>query len=410
MPNSFYGLGIAPGLLDALDKLKFTVPTPIQHKAIPIAIEGQDIIGIAQTGTGKTLAFGIPMIQRLAQQLGRGLILVPTRELAIQVNEALSKLTSTVKMRTSVLIGGDSMYAQIQSLRANPRILIATPGRLIDHITQHHVRLDDVVILVLDEADRMLDMGFAPQINRILELIPKDDRQTMLFSATIPASIVQIAAAHMHLPVRTEIAPTGTAAERVSQELFVVGRDLKGRLLGELLKQYHGSVLLFVRTKRGAQRVAGLLRAAGHPAAEIHANRSLSQRKEALAGFKSGRYRILVATDIAARGIDVTGIELVINFDLPDEPENYVHRIGRTGRAGREGHAITFATPEQGDDVRNIEKIIRTTIPLASHPHVPASRFAAGSPSRSGPSHGGHGSGHGQSSHRGRNQRRRRFH
>ena len=377
MPDTFYGLGIAPGLLDALDKLKFTVPTPIQHKAIPIAVEGKDIIGIAQTGTGKTLAFGIPMIQRLAQQLGRGLVLVPTRELAIQVNEALAKLTPTFKMRSAVLIGGESIYGQVQALRQNPRIIIATPGRLIDHIGQHHTRLDDVVILVLDEADRMLDMGFAPQIERILELIPRE-RQTMLFSATIPSSIIQIAAAYMHLPVRTEIAPTGTAAEGVSQELFIMGKDLKGRLLNELLKQYHGSVLLFVRTKRGAQRVTGGLRAAGHPAAEIHANRTLSQRKEALAGFKSGRYRILVATDIAARGIDVTGIELVINFDLPDDPENYVHRIGRTGRAGRAGHAITFATPEQGHDVRSIEKVMRATIPLASHPRVPSARFAAG--------------------------------
>jgi ATP-dependent RNA helicase RhlE len=224
----------------------------------------------------------------------------------------------------------------------------------------------------------MLDMGFAPQIDRILRLIPKD-RQTMLFSATIPASIVKIAAAHMRLPVRTEIAPTGTTAERVSQELFVVSKEKKGQLLKELLKRYTASVLLFVRTKRGAQRVTRDLRAAGHSAGEIHANRSLSQRKEALAGFKSGKYRILVATDIAARGIDVTGIELVVNFDLPDDPENYVHRIGRTGRAGREGHAITFATPDQGKDVQGIEKIIRTSIPVAQHPTLPAERFSSSS-------------------------------
>ncbi len=379
--NSFYGLGIAPGLLEVIDGLKFKTPTPIQHKAIPIGISGKDIIGIAQTGTGKTLAFGIPMIQRLAQTQGRGLVLAPTRELAIQINETFLKLAPAFKMKTAVLIGGESMLTQILALRSDPRILIATPGRLLDFTSQGRTRLDDVAILVLDEADRMLDMGFAPQIDRILRLIPRE-RQTMLFSATMPASILQIAANHMHLPVRTEIAPTGTAAEKVSQELFVVSRDRKGRLLGELLKQYAGSVLLFVRTKRAARQAAYLLKNMGHAAAEIHADRSLEQRKEALQGFKSGKYRILVATDIAARGIDVTGIELVLNYDLPDDPENYVHRIGRTGRAGREGHAITFATPDQGADVKNIEKIIRTSIPLASHPRIPAERFSSFSSSR----------------------------
>ena len=381
--NNFYGLGIAPGLLQVLDTLKFVVPTPIQHKAIPIAITGQDIIGIAQTGTGKTLAFGIPMIQRLAKERGRGLVLVPTRELAIQVNETIVKLAPAFGMKTAVLIGGEPLPPQIAALRANPRILIATPGRLIDHIGQHNIRIDDVIILVLDEADRMLDMGFLPQIDRILKLIPKDYRQTMLFSASIPSDIVKIASQHMHLPVRTEIAPSGTAAELVSQEMFIVKRDLKGKLLDELLKQYTGSVLLFVRTKIGARKVARILRNMGHAAAEIHADRTLGQRKEALNGFKSGRYRILVATDIAARGIDVTGIELVINYDLPDDPENYVHRIGRTGRAGQEGHAITLATPDQGRDVLDIEKIMRTTIPLSEHPRIPAERFS----SAPGPSH-----------------------
>ncbi len=373
--NSFYGLGIAPGLLQALDALRFTVPTPIQQKAIPIAIEGKDVIGIAQTGTGKTLAFGVPMIQRLAQKKGKGLVLAPTRELALQIQETFAKLAPSFKMRSAVIIGGESMGRQVQALRSSPRILIATPGRLLDHLEHRNVRLDDVSILVLDEADRMLDMGFAPQINRILPLVPRD-RQTMLFSATMPAGIVKIAAAHMRLPVRTEIAPSGTAAEGVSQELFVVHKEKKGGLLNDLLKRYTGSVLLFVRTKRGAKKVTVLLRAMGHPAAEIHANRNLSQRKEALAGFKAGKYRILVATDIAARGIDVTGIELVLNYDLPDDPGNYVHRIGRTGRAGREGHAITFATPEQRTDVQSIEKIIRTSIPLARHAGLPAASFA----------------------------------
>jgi len=405
--QSFYGLGIAPGLLEAIDTMGFTVPTPIQHKAIPIAIEGKDVIGIAQTGTGKTIAFGIPLIQRLAQQKGTGLVLVPTRELALQVNDILKKFTPAFAMATAVLIGGESMVTQIQALRKNPRILVATPGRLIDHLQQRRVRLDTVCVLVLDEADRMLDMGFAPQIEQILRLIPRD-RQTMLFSATMPGKILSIASSHMRLPVRTEIAPTGTMAAGISQEIFIVKKDLKGTLLEELLGKYTGTVLLFSRTKRGASKVTKFIRNLGHTAAEIHANRSLAQRKEALGGFKSGKYRILVATDIAARGIDVTGIELVINFDLPDDPENYVHRIGRTGRAGQEGHAISLATPEQGSDVRSIEKIIRTTIPVSEHPSIPSERFhhfprAAVSPGRR-PEYQQAKSGHPSQHHRRRNR------
>ncbi|MEI6634595.1 MAG: DEAD/DEAH box helicase [Chlamydiota bacterium] len=372
--KSFYGFGIAPGLLEILESFKFTVPTPIQEKAIPIAIGGKDVIGVAQTGTGKTLAFGIPMIQRLAQGKGRGLVLVPTRELAIQVNESLVKLAHSFKIKTVVVIGGESMFNQVKRLRENPRIIIATPGRLNDHLRQRQVKLNDVRILVLDEADRMLDMGFLPQIESILKVIPRE-RQTMLFSATMQPSVLKIASSYMKLPVRTEIAPSGTAAEHVTQEIFVVKKDLKGELLGQLLKQYTGSVLLFVRTKRSAVRVAKMLRSMGHAAAEIHADRSQSQRKEALRGFKTGQYRILVATDIAARGIDVLAIELVINYDLPDDTGNYVHRIGRTGRAGKKGHAITLATPDQGRDVKDIEKFIRAVIPVSEHPGVPGERF-----------------------------------
>jgi ATP-dependent RNA helicase RhlE len=373
--NSFYGLGIAPRLLDKIDAMGYTMATPIQLKAMPIAMDGKDIIGIAQTGTGKTLAFGLPMIQRLAKKKGKGLVLAPTRELAIQTRDALKPFTLALHMRSAVLIGGESMARQVASLKRHPHIMVATPGRLIDLLGRRHLRLDDVHVLVLDEADRMLDMGFAPQIEQILRLIPRD-RQTMLFSATMPTEIVKIASAHMRLPVHIEIAPSGTAAEGVSHEVFVVEKSSKGLLLERLLERYRGPVLLFTRTKRRARQVARSLRKARKAAVEIHSDRSLAQRKEALNGFKSGKYRILVATDIAARGIDVHGIELVINYDLPDDPGSYVHRIGRTGRAGMEGRAISLATPDQETDVRGIEKLIKMSISLSEHPEIPAKSFS----------------------------------
>jgi ATP-dependent RNA helicase RhlE len=372
---TFYGLGIAPKLLEVIQKMNFKTPTPIQHKAIPIAIDGKDLIGVAQTGTGKTLSFALPMVQRLAQQKGQGLVLVPTRELAMQVDETFLKLAPAFGMHTSVIIGGASMDEQMRSLRRSPRIIIATPGRLIDHVTtRHSMKLDQVSILVLDEADRMLDMGFAPQINEILRYLPKE-RQTMLFSATIPGEIVSLAARHMKLPVNVEVAPSGTAAENVTQELYIIRREEKLTLLNKVLNQYRGSVLLFTRTKHGARKLTRDIKRMNHSAAEIHSDKSLSQRKAALEGFKRGRYRVLIATDIASRGIDVKGIELVINYDLPDDAENYVHRIGRTGRAGMEGRAISFATPDQFETVGAIQKIIRTDIPVAQHPEVQAESF-----------------------------------
>ncbi len=372
---SFYGLGIAPKILDILERIKFKVPTPIQFKALPLAIEGKDVVGIAQTGTGKTHAFAIPMVQRLAQRKGVGLVLAPTRELAIQIDEAIQGIAHPFGIKTACLIGGAPMHPQTQALRKNPRIVIATPGRLIDHIGQWNFLPAEVAMLVLDEADRMLDMGFAPQITKILRFLPKD-RQTMLFSATIPKEIMQIAAAYMKLPVSVEIAPSGTTAELVTQELFIVKKEAKLRLLSKILAQYHGSVLLFSRTKHNARKITMSIRDMGYSAAEIHSNRSLSQRREALDGFKSGRFKVLVATDIASRGIDVTGIELVINYDLPEDAQNYVHRIGRTARAGCRGHAISFATPDQRRDVRDIEKLIRATLPLSKHPEVSSEGFS----------------------------------
>ncbi len=372
---NFDGLGIAPKILGILDRIKFKVPTPIQAKVIPLAIKGDDIIGIAQTGTGKTHAFAVPIVQTLARVRGSALVLAPTRELALQIDEAFRVLADPFGLRTACLIGGDSMNKQIRALQRRPRIIIGTPGRVQDHIDRQNVSMHDTVVLVLDEADRMLDMGFAPQVNKILSRIPKN-RQTMLFSATMAQAIMAMASQHMKLPVSVEIAPSGTTAERITQELFIVKKEMKPRLLGKVLSQYRGSVLLFSRTKHNARRVARMVREMGHAAIEIHSDRTLPQRREALDGFKAGRYKVLVATDIAARGIDVTGIELVINYDLPDDTENYVHRIGRTGRAGHEGHAISFATPDQRGNVRDIENLIRTPLPISQHPGISDDEFS----------------------------------
>ncbi|HBR80591.1 MAG: DEAD/DEAH box helicase domain protein [Candidatus Uhrbacteria bacterium GW2011_GWF2_44_350] len=372
--NSFYGLGIAPDILTRLDDLNFKIPTPIQQKSIPHGILGEDLVGIAQTGTGKTLAFAIPMVQQILARGGQGLVILPTRELAIQVEEAIGRLGKPFGIRTVVVIGGASQERQRQDIRRQPHIIIATPGRLNDHLKQKTISLKDVGILVLDEADRMLDMGFEPQIRQILSAV-SENRQTMLFSATMPEKISQIAKKYMRQPLRVEVAPSGTTAEKVEQEVFVVSKENKIKLLQKLLLEYQGTVLIFSRTKHGAKKINKILSHQGHTSAEIHSDRSLSQRREALAGFKTGKYRILVATDIAARGIDVVGIELVINFDLPDQAEDYIHRIGRTGRAGLKGKAISFAAPDQKRDLNAIENIIRIRLPIKALPELP-SEFA----------------------------------
>lgn len=371
--TTFHGLGIAPLLLEALERLRFTLPTPIQQQAIPIAAQGKDIVGIAQTGTGKTLAYGIPMIQRLAQVKGNALVIVPTRELALQVEETLEQIGRTFGLRIAVLIGGTPYGPQRRNLSQKPHVIIATPGRLIDHLEQKTFRLNDSRIIILDEADRMLDMGFAPQIQRIITALPKE-RQTMLFSATMPPKIFKMAASYMKLPVRIEIAPTGTTAERVTQEIFIVAKDIKIRLLDKILSDYAGTTLVFMKTKHGTKKLARAVRAMGHTVAELHGNRSLSQRRDALQGFKSGKYRVLIATDIASRGIDVIGIDLVINYDLPMSSEDYVHRIGRTARAGAGGHAISFVTPDQRYDLRSIERLIRKNLPISQLPELPPER------------------------------------
>jgi ATP-dependent RNA helicase RhlE len=371
---NFHNLGIDPRILQILEHHHYTIPTPIQHQAIPVALNGNDVVGIAQTGTGKTLAFGIPLVQKILQQHGQGLVLVPTRELALQVEETLVKIGRSLGIKTAVIIGGASAHAQVQALKRFPQIIIATPGRLVDHLKQKNFSLSRIKIVVLDEADRMFDIGFAPQIKQILKLIPKG-QQTMLFSATMPPSIVEVAAQFMKTPLRIEVAPQGTTATKVEQEIFVVSKEIKMRFLDRILTDTPGTILVFSRTKHGAKKITHAIQDMGHSAAEIHSNRSLAQRRKALEGFKSGVYRVLVATDIAARGIDVKDIALVINYDLPDNPEDYVHRIGRTGRAGGVGKAISFVTPEERHDIKSIEKLIRKTLPILALPsNLPAQR------------------------------------
>lgn len=371
---SFDKLGIAPHLLAILRELEFTIPTPIQHQCIPAALEGKDIVGIAQTGTGKTLAFGVPMIQLLEKNGGQGLILLPTRELALQVDEVFRIFGKKLGLRTVVLIGGASSHMQIRDIRRNPHIIVSTPGRLIDHLKQKNLILDKIKMIVLDEADRMFDIGFAPQIKQILSFAPKD-RQTLMFSATMPKAIAEVAARFMRTPWRIEVAPSGTPAANIEQEIVMVSKELRVQLLEKILSENSGTVLIFSRTKRGAKKISGYIRDMGHSAVEIHSDRSLSQRQAAMAGFKTGKFRVLVATDIAARGIDVDNISLVINFELPDNPDDYVHRIGRTGRAGNAGKSVTFAGPEDRNDIRQIESLIKKSITVKALPVLPPRRF-----------------------------------
>ena len=358
--SGFHALGLPPRLLKRLDGLGFIEPTPIQESAIPVLLDGRDIIGIAQTGTGKTLAFGLPVLSNL-QQGQVALILAPTRELAQQIEETFLKFNAN----TCLLVGGAPMPRQVAQLREKPDMIIATPGRLEDHLQQKTINLRRVSIAVLDEADRMLDMGFAPAIKRIMAQVPRE-RQTMLFSATMPAEIAALADQFLYRPERVEVARAGTAAETVAQELIFVEHADKSRMLENLLSDHKGTALVFARTRWGARKLAKVVRRFGHTAAELHSDRTLAQRRDALDGFKKGSYRVLVATDIAARGIDVKEIGLVVNYDIPQNPEDYVHRIGRTGRAGAQGLAVTLATPDQKTEIRDIEKLLQSPLPLSS--------------------------------------------
>ena len=376
--TTFHDLDIPPQIVEILDRLGFSYPSFIQAKTIPLAIKGKDIVGIAQTGTGKTLAFGIPMLAQLSQSQGRGLILAPTRELAQQIHESFKKIGTPLGIHSTCLIGGEDIRKQIKHMQSDIRVIIATPGRMIDHLRQQTTRLDDAIIVVLDEADRMLDMGFIPQIETIFKYVaPQAYRQTMLFSATMPEDITRIAQSYMNTPTRIEITPPATAAKNIDQSLYIVSHANKFRLLEKFLHQHKVSTLIFCRTKIGAARLAKNLKLKHFKTAEIHSDKDQEQRQSALEAFKQNHVRILVATEIAARGIDVKDIGLVVNYDLPDDPDNYVHRIGRTGRAGKTGLAISFACPDQLDNIKAIEESIKTKIVVQEHPDMPIEYFTS---------------------------------
>lgn len=342
----------------------YTDPTPIQLRAIPLILAGRDVIGSAQTGTGKTAAFALPLITRLGTHGKlRALVLEPTRELAAQVETALRDYARFTNLRTAVVFGGTGYGRQDQSLRQGVDILVATPGRLLDQMHRRMVRLDQTEILVLDEADRMLDMGFLPDVRKIIERCPRN-RQTLLFSATIPPEIEQLCRWALRNPESIEIGQRRSPAETVSHALYPVDIGQKQELLEELLRRTeYDQVLIFCRTKNGADRVARKLHQEGHAVAVLHSSRTQRERENALAGFRNGRYEVMVATDIAARGIDVEQISHVINFDVPHHPEDYVHRIGRTGRAQSVGDAFTIMTAEDLQEVAAIERFIGQKIP-----------------------------------------------
>lgn len=379
---TFQSLGLSEALLHDLTSAGYKEPTPIQAQAIPPCLEGRDVLGCAQTGTGKTAAFVIPMVERLARLkpgTPRGLILAPTRELAFQIQRTVQKLGRSRRVSATTVVGGEDMSAQVRGLRQHPTIVVATPGRLLDHMWNGTINLAAFTIVVLDEADRMLDMGFAPQLNQILEALG-EERQTLLFSATMPADLAALARAGLRNPVQVMVDRPATAAHRVTQTVHHTSHGEKTSLLLTLLNEPDESVLVFTRTKHGADRLGRTLEKVGHRVAVLHGDRRLSQRRTALEGFRRGTYRVLVATDIAARGIDVANIGHVINFDLPNTPEDYVHRIGRTGRMKASGRATSFVTAEDHYQFRAIEKLLGAPIPRAAGSPAPAHKPAAGQP------------------------------
>jgi len=373
--NSFSELNLSSPVLKAVASEGYEVPTPIQAQAIPYLMQGRDLLGIAQTGTGKTAAFALPILERMARHAQRparntcrALILSPTRELAAQIGESFRTYGRNLKVSRAVVFGGVSINKQISIMQGGVDVLVATPGRLVDLIERRAVSLANVEVFVLDEVDQMLDLGFIHAIRKIVGLLPKE-RQNLFFSATMPKEIAGLADALLKDPARVEVTPVATTVERITQGVIHVEPAQKLKLLNELLKDNNMTrTLVFTRTKHGADRVVKGLSQAGLNAAAIHGNKSQNNRERALAGFKAGKVIVLVATDIAARGIDVDGVSHVVNYDLPHVPESYVHRIGRTARAGADGTAIAFCTPEDRPLLRDIERTIRMAIPVTVHP------------------------------------------
>ena len=367
---TFADLGLHPDVLHAVRDAGYINPTPIQAQAIPLALEGRDLIGLAQTGTGKTAAFTLPIVTQLigGPHRVRALVLTPTRELAVQVDESFRKYAAHSGIKALAVYGGVALEPQTKALKKGVDVVIATPGRLLDHLERQNVVFDDLEILVLDEADRMLDMGFAPQINRVVAEIPKY-RQTMLFSATMPPEVEALSRKYLRKPHVVQVGRRSMPASGVTHAVYPVPRIRKTQLLTELLKdKTMDSVLIFTRTKHGADRVVRDLRQTGIEATAMHGDKTQKERTKALDEFKSGKIRVLVATDVAQRGLDISGITHVINFDVPQEPEDYVHRIGRTGRAESSGDAYTLMSPDEIAMVRTIERVIGQEIPRVSVP------------------------------------------
>ena len=366
-------LGLAPRLIAVLKEQGITEPTPIQTQAIPHAMNGRDVMGLAQTGTGKTAAFGLPMIHALMKagvkpnpKAVRGLVLAPTRELAKQIADNLTAYTKGSHLKVALVVGGAGITAQTKRLAGGVDLLVATPGRLIDLLDRRAVRLDETIYLVLDEADQMLDMGFIHALRRIAPLLAKE-RQTMMFSATMPKLMSELADAYLTDAVRVQVNPPGQAVKKIAQSVHFVAQAAKTDLLVDLLDKHRDELaLVFGRTKHGCEKLYKTLEAKGFAAASIHGNKSQGQRERAIEAFKAGKVRVLVATDVAARGIDIPGVRHVYNYDLPNVAENYVHRIGRTARAGADGAAIALVAPDEMIELQDIEKAMKETIPVAS--------------------------------------------
>ncbi len=382
MENSFKDLNLVPALEKALTKQGYSIPTPIQSKSIPALLQGKDLIGIAQTGTGKTAAFVLPILQRMTEKYPREiktLVITPTRELAAQIGESFSTYGKFLKFKHAVIFGGVKQGRQVQVLSKGVDILVATPGRLLDLMNQRKLTLKNIDFFVLDEADRMLDMGFIPDIKKIIAKLPHK-RQSLFFSATMPPQVNRLAKSLLKNPVHVEVTPQATTVERIKQFIFFVDHTSKTKLLLKLLKHEHlTSVLVFTRTKHKANKVALFLSKNNISADAIHGNKSQNARTKAIRDFKTGRTKVLVATDIAARGIDIDNISHVINFELPNEPESYVHRIGRTARAGADGTAFSFCAVEERGYLRDIERLIKEEIKVMDHSfHSESAKNAVG--------------------------------